>query len=120
MRKNKDDSWGGRREPYNQPIKIYVEPIPDRRRLYDEVDIGLSVAREVVRAREAAKMTQAELARALKTKRQTISSIEVDAKHVTIKMLGRIARALKCVLQIRIVAVRGGRSYGAMSKEGPQ
>lgn len=120
MRKYKDDSGSGRREPYNQPIKIYADPIPDRRRLYDEADIGLRVAREVTRAREAAKMTQAELARALKTKRQTISSIEVDARHVTIKMLGRIARALKCVLQIRIVAVRGGRSYGAMSKEGPQ
>lgn len=92
---------------------------PEYRRLYDEASIGLRVAREIVRAREAAKMTQDELARALKTKRQTISRIEVDAKHVTIKTLGCIARALKCVLEIRIVAVRGGRSYGAMSKEGP-
>lgn len=120
MGKYKDDSGGGRREPYNQPIKIYADPIPDRRRLYDEASIGLRVAREIVRAREAAKMTQDELTRALGTKRKTITSIEVDAKHVTIKMLGRIARALKCVLEIRIVAVRGGRSYGAMSKEGPQ
>jgi len=120
MRKYKDDSGGGRREPYNQPIKIYVDPIPDRRRLYNEADIGLRVAREIVRAREAAKMTQDELARVLRTKRKTIASIEVDAQHVTIKMLGRIALALKCVLEIRIVAVRGGRSYGTMSKEGPQ
>lgn len=51
---------------------------------------------------EAAKMTQSELARALKTKRQTISNIEFDARHVTVTMLGRIARTLKCVLEIRI------------------
>lgn len=106
MGKHKDDSGRGRREPYNQPIKIYVDPIPDRRRPYDEADIGPRVAREIVRAREAAKMTQDELALALKTKRQTISNIEVDAQNVTITMLGRIARALKCVLEIRIVAVR--------------
>lgn len=120
MTKYKDDLGSGRREPCNQPIKIYADPIPDRRRLYDEASIGLRVAREIVRAREAAKMTQDELARALKTKRQTISGIEVDAQNVTITMLGRIARALKCVLEIRIVPVRGGKSYGAMSKEGPQ
>lgn len=106
MGKHNADSGGGRREPYNQPIKIYADPIPDRRRLYDEAGIGLRVAREVVRAREAAKMTQGELARALKIKRQTISNIEFDAGNVTIIMLSRIARALKCVLEIRIVDVK--------------
>lgn len=106
MGKHNADSGGARREPYNQPIKIYADPIPDRRRLYDEADIGLRVARELARAREAAKMTQGELARALKMKRQTISNIEFDAGHVTIKMLSRIARALKCVLEIRIVDVK--------------
>lgn len=106
MGKHNADSGGGRREPYNQPIKIYTDPIPDRRRLYDEADIGLRVAREVARAREAAKMTQGELARVLKIKTQAISKIELDAGHVTIKMLSRIARALKCVLEIRIVAVK--------------
>lgn len=105
MGKHIDDSGGGRREPYNQPIKIYADPIPDRRRLYDEADIGLRVAREVARAREAAKMTQGELARALRTKRKTISSIELDAGNVTVTMLSRIARVLKCVLEIRIVEV---------------
>ena len=106
MGKHNADSGGGRREPYNQPIKIYADPIPDRRRLHDEADIGLRVAREVARAREAAKMTQGELARALKTKRKTISNIELDAGNVTITMLSRIARALKCVLEFRIVEVK--------------
>lgn len=48
-------------------------------------------------------MTQSELARALKTNLETISRIESDARNVTIKMLGRIARALNCRLDIRIV-----------------
>lgn len=65
--------------------------------------IGLRVALEIVRAREAAKMTQRELARALKTNQGTILRIESDAGNVTIKMLGRIARALNCRLDIRIV-----------------
>lgn len=106
MGKHNADSGGGRREPYNQPIKIYADPIPERRRLFDEAAIGLRVAREVARAREAAKMTQEELARALKIKRQTLSNIEVDAGNVTIQMLSRIARAMKCVLEIRIVDVK--------------
>lgn len=50
-------------------------------------------------------MTQEELAQALKIKRGAIANIEVDAQNVTIKMLARIARALKCILEIRIVAV---------------
>jgi transcriptional regulator with XRE-family HTH domain len=57
----------------------------------------------IVRAREAVKLTQEELARALKTNKQTISAIESDAGHVTVKMLGRVARALNRVLEIRIV-----------------
>lgn len=68
------------------------------------IPIGLRVAREIVRARVAAKMTQRELARALKTNLGTISRIESDAGSVTIKTLGRIARALNCRLDIRIVS----------------
>jgi transcriptional regulator with XRE-family HTH domain len=48
-------------------------------------------------------MTQGELARALKTKQQTISRIESGAQNVTEETLDRIARALKGSLQVRIV-----------------
>jgi ribosome-binding protein aMBF1 (putative translation factor) len=76
---------------------------PEFRRLYEEADIEMKVAMEVAKAREAAKMTQGELARKLKTKQQTISRIEQGAQNVTVETLDRIARALKGSLQVRIV-----------------
>lgn len=76
---------------------------PEFRRLYEEADIELKVALEVAKAREAAKMTQGELARAMKTKQQTISRIESGAQNVTVETLDRIARALKGSLEVRIV-----------------
>lgn len=76
-----------------------------RNSLTETAHIGLRVAREIVRAREAAEMTKKDLARALRTNQGTITRIESDARHVTIKMLGRIARALNCRLEIRIVRI---------------
>jgi ribosome-binding protein aMBF1 (putative translation factor) len=77
---------------------------PEYRRLYAEADIEYKVAHEISKARDAAKMSQGELARALKTKQQTISRIECGAQNVTIETLDRIARALKLELQVRFVS----------------
>lgn len=77
---------------------------PEFQRLYAEADIELRVALEISKAREEAKMSQGELARALKTKQQTISRIECGAQNVTIETLDRIARALNRRLQVRFVA----------------
>lgn len=74
------------------------------RRLYAEADIELRVALEVAKAREAARLTQGDLARRIKTPQQTISRIEQGAQNVTIGTLDRIARALKRDLQIRFIA----------------
>jgi len=76
---------------------------PEARRLYAEADIELKVALEIARAREAAQMSQRELAQALKTKQQTISRIEGGAQNLTITTLDRIARAMKRSLQIRLI-----------------
>ena len=76
---------------------------PEYRRLYAGADIEYRVAQEIAKARDAAKMTQGELARALKTKQQTISRIECGAQNVTIGTLNNIARALKKRLQVRFV-----------------
>lgn len=77
------------------------------RRLYEEADIELRVALEITRTREARKMTQAELAAALKTKQQTVSRIERGAQNVTIETLDKIARALGRNLQVRFVPATG-------------
>ena len=77
------------------------------RRLYEEADIELRVALEITKAREARKMSQQELADALKTKQQTVSRIERGAQNVTIETLDRIARALGRGLQVKFVAAGG-------------
>ena len=80
---------------------------PEFRRLYEEADIELRVALEVTKAREAKKMSQRELADALKTKQQTVARIEHGAQNVTIETLDKIARALGKGLQVKLVAMGG-------------
>lgn len=80
---------------------------PEFRRLYEEADIELRVALEVIKAREARKMSQRKLAEALKTKQQTVSRIERGAQNVTIETLDRIARALGRGLEVRFVSLGG-------------
>lgn len=77
------------------------------RRLYQEADIELRVALEITRAREAKKMSQRELAEALKTKQQTVSRIERGAQNVTIETLDKIARALGRGLEVKFVVAGG-------------
>lgn len=76
---------------------------PEYRRLYAKADIELRVALEIIKAREAKKMSQRELAAALKTKQQTVSRIECGAQNLTIETLAKIAWALKrdLVIQLR-------------------
>ena len=80
---------------------------PEFRRLYEAADIELRVALEITKAREAKKMSQRELAAALKTKQQTVSRIERGAQNVTIETLDRIARVLGRDLQVRFLPASG-------------
>lgn len=76
---------------------------PEFRQLYEDAEVELNVAYEIMKAREAAKVTQGELARRIKSKQQTVSRIEQGGQNLTLVTLARIARALKGSLQIRIV-----------------
>jgi ribosome-binding protein aMBF1 (putative translation factor) len=80
---------------------------PEFKKLYLEADIELRVALEITKAREAKKMSQQDLAEALKTKQQTVSRIERGAQNVTIETLDRIARALGHDLQVKFVRTSG-------------
>ena len=77
---------------------------PEFRRLYEDAGIELKVAFEIAKAREAAKVTQGELARRINSKQQVVSRIEAGAQNLTLVTLDRIARALKGSLQVRIIA----------------
>lgn len=76
---------------------------PKFRQHYEDAEVELKVAYEIMKAREAAKVTQGELARRIKSKQQTVSRIEMGGQNLTVVTLNRIARALKGSLQIRIL-----------------
>ena len=65
---------------------------------YEQFKIGV-ILRE---ARQAAGMTQEELARRVKTKKTAISRIENHAEDIKLSTLGRVAEALGKRLQISI------------------
>jgi len=89
--------------------KIYFQDRLNRRlknaefrKAYDEVDAEVRLAVEIAEARETAGLSQAELATALHTKQSNISRIERGAQNMTVGMLGKIAKALHCRLEIQI------------------
>lgn len=65
---------------------------------YEQFKIGVILRR----ARESAGLTQAELARRLKTKKTAISRIENHAEDIKLSILERVANALGKRLQVSI------------------
>ena len=66
---------------------------------YEQFKIGVILRQ----AREAAGLTQEELARRLKTKKTAISRIENHAEDIKLSTLERVAEALGKHLQVNIV-----------------
>src|SRR4030042_3402867 len=74
------------------------------RKEYDALKAEFQLAEEIIKARAKAKMTQAELARRIGTKSTAISSLEApNYGKASISMLKKVAQALGCELQIRLV-----------------
>jgi len=77
---------------------------PKVRKEYDALKTEFKLAEEIIRARAKAKMTQAELARRIGTKSTAISRLESpNYGKASISMLKKVAQALGCELQIRLV-----------------
>ena len=69
---------------------------PKLRELYEEEKINYQSAQVIQQAREAAGLTQAQLAKKIGTTQSVISRLEdADYEGHTLKMLERIAEALK-------------------------
>jgi len=78
---------------------------PDVRKEYDALKAEFQLAEEIIKARAKAKMTQAELARRIGTKSTAISRLESpNYGKASISMLKKVAQALGCELQIRLVS----------------
>lgn len=81
---------------------------PEVREQYDEMKSEFQIAEEILKARSKAKVSQAELARRIGTKSTAISRIESpNYGKASITMLKKIANALGCELQIRLVRRSG-------------
>ena len=77
---------------------------PDVRKEYDTLKAEFQLAEEIIKARAKAKVTQAELARRIGTKSTAISRLESpNYGRASISMLKKVAQALGCELQIRLV-----------------
>lgn len=88
-------------------LRIYIKERKKRDRTfaeryeegYEQFKVGVILRR----AREAAGLTQEELARRLKTKKTAISRIENHAEDIKLSTLERVATALDKRLQVNIV-----------------
>jgi DNA-binding XRE family transcriptional regulator len=81
---------------------------PEVRERYDELKPEVQIAGEILKARAKDRITQAELAKRIGTKSTAISRLESpNYGRASITMLKKIAEALGCELQIRLVRKSG-------------
>ena len=74
-------------------------PKPDKRGHFPAVEYArISLARDIIRDRRAAGLTQQELATLAGTRQETISRIESGKHSASVKLVDRIDRALKKAL----------------------
>lgn len=86
-----------------------IEALPtDQRKVFDEAyataGLAMELAETVFRARQAAGLTQTELARRMGTTQSAIAAIESGARTPTVELLDRLARACGGRLTISIGA----------------
>ena len=88
--------------------QILAELAPDEQAVFDEAyaaaGLAMELAETAYRAREAAGLTQTELARRMGTTQSSIAAIESGARTPTVELLDRLARACGQRLTISIDA----------------
>ena len=84
---------------------------PGFRKHYRQARLAVEVAHQMVMLREKLGITQAELARRMGTKQQTISRLESgDYEGFTLKTLLKIAEATKTRIVVKFAPVSGSRA----------
>lgn len=69
---------------------------------YEEISPLMDIAITIVKARNKAGFSQADLAKKLKTSQSVISRIENGNQNLSVKMLARIAQTLNCNLSVSL------------------
>jgi ribosome-binding protein aMBF1 (putative translation factor) len=84
--------------------EVFAESEKDPRwaKAYAEADLEVRLAIQIAKAREKARMTQGQLARAAGTTQSVISRIERGNQNLTVKTLSRIAAVLHATLVIQL------------------
>lgn len=75
---------------------------PEFRREYQKLEPEFQIARQMIGARLAKKMTQGELAKRMGTGQAVVSRLEGMNARPTISLLERLARALKTPINLTI------------------
>lgn len=118
MGRNNADSAERRREPYNQPIKIYgaagSESAPSLREIMERLrharrgarqnrNIDARVGSDIEYRRMRASLSIEQAAGRLKMTPARLKRIEAGKEKLTLSLLHRIAAALGCYLQVELV-----------------
>lgn len=69
---------------------------------YEKADIEVRMAIQIAKARQKAKLTQGQLAKAIGTTQSVISRIERADQNLTLETLSKIASALKSDLVVQL------------------
>ena len=78
---------------------------------YERLSEEFSLARELLRARAKAGMTQDQVAQSMGTTKSAISRLEAAGKHSpSVETLRRYAHAVGCEVQIRLVDSKSGQT----------
>ena len=95
------------------PIKTHVQMLsewqqdPEFRAAYDALETEYVLLRELLRARQQAGLTQAEVAERMGTRAPAVTRLEAslsDSRHSpTIATLKKYARAVGCKLEVHLV-----------------
>ncbi|MFH2202023.1 MAG: helix-turn-helix transcriptional regulator [Elusimicrobiota bacterium] len=78
------------------------EKSPHWKAAYKRADIEVKLAIQIAKARERARLTQAQLAKEIGTTQSVISRIERADQNLTIETLSKIAEALDSSLTIQL------------------
>ena len=85
-----------------EKLKADLMKDPEFRREYDALQPEFEIAEQIIKARIKRKISQAELARRMKTGQAVVSRLEGANGSPSLSLLKRLARALGIKLQLTI------------------
>jgi ribosome-binding protein aMBF1 (putative translation factor) len=83
-------------------VFAHSEKDPKWAAAYEQADIEVRMAIQIAKARQKAKLTQGQLAKAIGTTQSVISRIERADQNLTLETLSKIASALKSDLIVQL------------------